>query len=293
MKHKIFRKLVLEKGFKAIVFEIPWGNALVVNDYVLNDVGAANEVINQTWYWTYDTEEVRELVKWMHDYNLDKSAEDKIHFVGCDPQGPDFSIEEKLVREYVLSIFPDSTFFISSAYQNLPNNNLSSYVNDDPFIHNSNIIGIQTVLQLFENHKDILITTSSLFEYEVAKMAAHLIKERERIYRTAQFGAPRDSLMAFYALWWSRILGEDSQLATWAHNLHVMDGGSFNSALMGTVLKDELDDDYINVGFSFSKGSLNAFLADRNRNAIGGTRRQSLSAPVCNSTNHLLYEVDG
>tara|TARA_Y100000385_G_C13089420_1_gene637999 strand:+ start:445 stop:1803 length:1359 start_codon:yes stop_codon:yes gene_type:complete len=293
MKHKLYRHLGLEKGFKAIVFEIPWGNALVVNDYVLNDVGDADEVINQTWYWTYDTEEVRELVRWMHDYNLDKSTEDKIYFVGCDPQGPDFKLEEKLVREYVLSIFPDSAFFISSAYQSLPIGNLSSYADDDQFIHNSNISGIQSVLQLFENQKEIFITNSSLFEYEVARMAAHLIKERERIYRIQQFGAPRDSLMAFYALWWSRILGEDAQIATWAHNLHVMDGGSFNSALMGTVLKDELDNDYINVGFSFSKGSLNAFLADRTRNAIGGTRRQTLAKPVCNSTNQLLYEVDG
>lgn len=32
MKDKIFRGLVEKKGFKAIIFELPWGNALKVNE---------------------------------------------------------------------------------------------------------------------------------------------------------------------------------------------------------------------------------------------------------------------
>lgn len=292
LKHKIFRSLVLTKNFKAIVFEIPWGNAYVVNEFVVNNIGSADEAVDQTWYWTYDTEEVRALVRWMNLYNQDKSEEDKIHFVGCDPQGSNFNIEAALVREYILSVFPDSMFFISSAYQNLPNT-LSDYSNADPFIQDFNIKGAQKVIDLLNEQKEMFILNTDITEYEVIKMAAHVIKERERIYRTRNFGGARDSLMAHYALWWSEIYAEAGPIATWAHNLHVMDGGSFNSALMGTVLKDELDDDYINVGFSFGKGSFNAFLADRNRNAIGGTRNQTLDDYACGTTNFLTSQISG
>ena len=293
MKHKIFRSLVIDKGFKAIIFEIPWGNALVVNDFVVNGNGTAEEAIDQTWYWTYNTEEVRHLAQWMHDYNLDRADHEKIYFVGCDPQGPNFEIEENLVRNYILSIFPDSAFYLSSAYQNLPNGDLSNYHLTDSDIQLSNRKGVSQVLRLFEEQQEILIENSSVKEFEIAKMAAHLISQRERIYRTQQNGAPRDSLMAHYTMWWQQIFGSESKVAVWAHNLHVMDGGSFNSAFMGTVLKDALDDDYRNVGFSFGQGSLNAFLADRNRDPIGGARRQVLGEPVCRTTNFLLSEVEG
>ncbi|MEM8586186.1 MAG: erythromycin esterase family protein, partial [Bacteroidota bacterium] len=76
LKNQLFRLLVTEAGFKAIVFEIPWGNALVVNDYVLNDIGTAESVVGQTYYWTYNTQEVIDLVQWMHDYNQGLSEEE-------------------------------------------------------------------------------------------------------------------------------------------------------------------------------------------------------------------------
>ncbi|MEM6396604.1 MAG: hypothetical protein AAF741_09670 [Bacteroidota bacterium] len=44
-KNQLFRLLVAEAGFKAIVFEIPWGNALTVNDFVLNGIVTA-EIYN-------------------------------------------------------------------------------------------------------------------------------------------------------------------------------------------------------------------------------------------------------
>lgn len=72
-----------------------------------------------------------------------------------------------------------------------------------------------------------------------------------------------------------------------------MDGRFFNSTIMGTLLKDAFDDDYGNVVLSFGQGSLNAFLADRNRDPIGGTRRQVLEESVCRTTNFLLSEVEG
>ncbi|MEE9373071.1 MAG: erythromycin esterase family protein [Saprospiraceae bacterium] len=293
MKDKIFRKLVTQKGFKAIIFEIPWGNAKVVNDFVTKGVGSADEAIDQTWYWTYDTQEVRDLAQWIHDYNLTQSTGEKIHFVGCDPQGGDFNIERNMVFTYLNKVQPDSSGMVLSNYGQLPLGDISDYSNEEESIKEANKIGTKKVYDYFVEHKDEMINFSSEFEYEVNAMAAHLIQHREYIYRTNNFGVPRDSLMAIYSEWWQSILAPEAKVAIWAHNFHVMDARVIESDWMGTYLRQRNGANYKNVAFSFGKGAFNAFRAGANGQFVSGVSRQTIPTLKCHSTNHLLSLVDG
>ena len=293
MKDKIFRKLVTQKGFNAIIFEIPWGNAKVVNDFVTEGVGSADEVIDQTWYWTYDTQEVRDLAQWIHDYNLTQSAGEKIHFVGCDPQGNDFNIERNMVSTYLNQVQPDSSEMVLSNYSQLPWGEISDYSNEEESIKEANRIGTKKVFDYFVENMDEMINVSSEFEYEVNKMAAHLIQHREYIYRTNNFGVPRDSLMAIYSEWWQSILAPEAKVAIWAHNFHVMDAQDIGADWMGTYLRQRNGSDYKNVGFSFGKGAFNAFEAGANGQFVSGVTRQTIPRLTCHSTNHLLSLVAG
>ncbi|MEM6771409.1 MAG: erythromycin esterase family protein, partial [Bacteroidota bacterium] len=273
MKDKIFRRLVEEKGFKAIIFEIPWGNALVVNDYVLNGIGELDAVVDQTYYWTYDTEEVRTLVEWMHNYNIGRPEGEKIHFVGNDPQGGNFSEEIQRVRQYLEAVTPDSSSLLRN-YDQLPLSNLSAYASESAERHQANRTGTQAVVNYFEENAAGFTELTGASAYEVAYMAAHLIQQREYIYRTSGNGVPRDSLMAVYSEWWQRIFGAESKVAIWAHNNHVMDATSTGAEWMGTFLKRRWSEQYKNVGFSFGRGSFNAFLANRSGGFQGPVQRQ-------------------
>lgn len=46
MKDKLFRALVQQKNFKSIIFELPWGNAWVINEFVTKGIGTANSTVN-------------------------------------------------------------------------------------------------------------------------------------------------------------------------------------------------------------------------------------------------------
>ena len=292
MKHKIFRQLVLQKDFKAFIFELPWGNAWKVNEFVTQGIGTADEVVNQTFYWVYDTEEVRELVQWMHDYNLDKADADKIHFIGNDPQGPDFSIERAIVAQYLGNYQADSLPNLISNYANLPAST-TNYYNASFEIHQTNSEGALTVVQYFTKHKEELIALSSAFEFELAAMAADVILSRESLYRFQNSGVFRDQMMARYSSWWQRILADNAKVAIWAHNYHVMDGDPINADWMGSFLRDEFNEDYKNVAFSFSEGSFNAFLADENASFASPVQVQRYDNSRCDVINYLLSEVEG
>jgi len=293
MKDKIFRQLVTQKGFKAIIFEIPWGNAMVVNDFVTKGIGSANSSIDQTYYWTYDTEEVRVLAQWMHDYNETLTVEEQILFVGCDIQGPNFEEEQSIILDYLAKVMPDSAALVSEAYKDLPFTDLSNYANSSSRVQERNIEGTALIYDFFVAHEEEMIASSSYFEYQVALMAAHVIQHRELVYRTQDFGWTRDSLMALYSEWWQRILGEETQVAVWAHNSHVMNGASLSQNWMGTYLKARQGQNYKNVGFSFGQGRFNAFLAGANAQAVGNVREQGIGEPVCRTINYLLSQVEG
>jgi erythromycin esterase-like protein len=170
---------------------------------------------------------------------------------------------------------------------------MQNYSDESEELHDDNISGVEKGYNYIVNNKEYFICLTSEYEYEVALMASHVIKEREFVYRTNSYGTHRDMLMAFYSEWWQRILAEDAKVAIWAHNAHVFDGSSGGSSLMGTFLSGSQGDNYRNVGFSFGKGSANAFLAKFDYSFSSGVRSQIISDVPCNTSNFIMNEVDG
>jgi len=293
-KDKLFRQLVLEEDFNAVIFEIPWGNAFVVNEFVTRGIGTADEAMDQTYYWVYDTQETRDLANWMRAYNLsleNSNPSEQIHFVGCDPQGGGFEVEKNMVYKYLEKVAPP---FVDTAYQkyaSLPYNDLTIYPDLDPAVRNKNREGTKYMYEFINSNREGFVASTGLYEYEVARMASHVIQHRDMMYRTQSFSQTRDSLMAIYALWWQEILAPDAKVATWAHNLHVMDNPVVNSKWMGDYLRDSLSTHYKNLAFSFSKGGLNAFYANGQGKFQSSVRKQTVQDYQCGTLNNLLSQV--
>ncbi len=85
-KHRIFKYLVENHGFKIFAFEADFGESLFINDAVQR--GAADEIEDlmrsKMHYWTWKTEEVKNLLEWMCNYNIGKQDEDKVQYFGVD-----------------------------------------------------------------------------------------------------------------------------------------------------------------------------------------------------------------
>jgi len=63
----------------------------------------------------------------------------------------------------------------------------------------------------------------------------------------------RDSFMAENLLWTMK-QNPESKIVVWAHNEHVKK----TNRRMGEFLSDSLEDDYVNIGFTFGRGNYNA-----------------------------------
>lgn len=88
LKHRVFRYLVENMGFRVFAFETNWQAAVRVNQYVQTCEGDPRTLLGSlhpVWQGT----EVSDLLEWMCEWNRGHSAPaDKVSFVGFDIQGP-------------------------------------------------------------------------------------------------------------------------------------------------------------------------------------------------------------
>src|SRR5262249_5688561 len=73
-----------------------------LNDYVLNGTGDPAELIRGMYFWTWDTEEVLDMVRWMRTFN--ESGKGRVQFTGFDMQTPTVAAEN--VRTFVAKYEP-------------------------------------------------------------------------------------------------------------------------------------------------------------------------------------------
>lgn len=96
-KHRMVEFLASQKGFTIFSIEANMPEAYRLNDYVLNGNGDPKELLKGMYFWTWNTEEVLEMINWMRAFNA--SGKGRIEFTGFDMQTPTVSIE--LVKKFV------------------------------------------------------------------------------------------------------------------------------------------------------------------------------------------------
>src|SRR2546421_5235103 len=71
LKHRMLEFLVERMGFTVFGIEANWPESLAVNDYVLNGNGDPAKALAGLYFWTWNTEEVLDMIRWMRRYNQD------------------------------------------------------------------------------------------------------------------------------------------------------------------------------------------------------------------------------
>jgi erythromycin esterase-like protein len=116
-KHRILEYLATELGFSVFAIEANMPESYAMNDYVLNGVGDPKEFLKGMYFWTWNTQEVLDMVEWMRAFNL--SGKGPIQFTGFDMQTPD--VAEKIVQSFVANADPDYADQLSNVYAGLKN----------------------------------------------------------------------------------------------------------------------------------------------------------------------------
>lgn len=86
MKHRLTQFLAQEMGFTVFAIEANMPEARRVNAYVLRGEGDPRQALAGMYFWTWNTQEVLDMIEWMREYNA--SGARRIEFWGFDMQTP-------------------------------------------------------------------------------------------------------------------------------------------------------------------------------------------------------------
>ena len=287
-KFSMFKYLVENHDFKVFAFEADFGESLLINDAIQR--GATSEIENlmntNMHFWTWRTEEVKDLLEWMSEYNINQADEDKIHYMGFDCQFNTFHPD--MVKEYLVSV---SAPFISDAIQILDEAEAASQANFDSYTPES----FENYLEQLDALQDSIVThapdfigSSSAKEYMLNLRLARVIRQvSEVVYANSIEDTLinyRDQYMAENAAWMKEYFN-GSKMVLWAHNSHIGNDPTLfgGGGSMGRHLRQEFGSDYTTIAFLFAQGSFTAY------SQIGQLESQNINAiPKQNSINYLM-----
>jgi erythromycin esterase-like protein len=97
LKHRVIEFLASQKGFTIFSIEANMPEAYRLNDFVLHGNGDPRQLLKGLYFWTWDTEEVLDMILWMREFN--RSGKGRIEFTGFDMQTPNVAMD--IVRSFV------------------------------------------------------------------------------------------------------------------------------------------------------------------------------------------------
>jgi erythromycin esterase-like protein len=102
LKHRMLEYLATEMGFDIFAIEANMPEAYRLNDYVLHGVGDPKALLKGMYFWTWNTEEVLDMILWMREFNA--SGKGRLQFTGFDMQYP--AVAAQIARDFVVSAEP-------------------------------------------------------------------------------------------------------------------------------------------------------------------------------------------
>ena len=111
LKHRMLEFLATEMGFTIFSIEANMPEAYKLNDFVLKGEGDPAKLIKGMYFWTWDTEEVLDMVRWMREFN--KSGKGRVEFTGFDMQTPNVALG--IVKDFVAKVDPEYAVSLNQA----------------------------------------------------------------------------------------------------------------------------------------------------------------------------------
>jgi len=241
MKNRIIQYLAENKCFNIFSMEADMPEAYRLNDYTIRGEGDPEKLIRDMNLLVWSTEEVLNMVEWMHKYNQPKQ---RIEFTGFDMQDYRGAVNE-LISSFIGNEAVESK--INILKKKLEETRAPTQQNSSGIINNRG--EIDTILLSLQNNID----TSSFQIPQKAWLQQNIVIIKQYLgdgdadYNIFSW---RDKCMADNFMW-IKEQNPNSKLIIWAHNGHIMK----TNTSMGSSLAQKLGDNYTTFGFTFFDGS--------------------------------------
>ncbi|MCM1988908.1 erythromycin esterase family protein [Oceanirhabdus seepicola] len=268
LKKEVFNALVKNYGYKVFALEGDFGGCQMVNNYILNGSGTAEEAVKAIGFAIYKTKEMVDLVEWMHDFNTSVSDNEKLRFYGFDMQR--YDCNKAGLLSYIQKVDNDK---YSTYETSLVNLNDETVFDQEQGKIKKGLKNIENIMSELEKNKENYITKSSIAEFDIAFQYALCIKENATLRGTnVNYCQTRDHYMAQKVQWilsYEEMIGND-KLFIAGHNGHIeKSSDSFvGYTSMGERLSETYGDRYFAIGTEFYE---NTFLC---RESSSGERKE-------------------
>jgi erythromycin esterase len=303
VKHRLLELLVEEKGFTAFAIEASFPDCLAINDYVRQGAGDPEKALSGQGFWTWDTEEVLDLIKWMRRYNEDPRHVRKLKFYGFDMQNPSSAAARALA--YLEKAEPGITGPVEQPLEALRSKPGRGLLGAKPEERAAVRKGLAELLELFDGRRERLVRATSAEEFELARRCAVVAGQGARLWtpraeREAEGGPGpsdnfRDHYMAENVAWALGQEGEGGKVVTWAHNWHASrwePDGRDGAPRMGTYLARRFGKDHVVFGFVFNQGGFQALRrATGDPQAKRGLQAFTVGPAKAGSVDHALAQA--
>ena len=263
MKHRMLEWLVREMGFSYFGIEATFPEALDVDHYVQTGEGDPSLLLANLYFWTWNTDEVLELIKWMRSWNA-AGRTPRVHFVGFDMQFPGHALDS--VQTFVTRMDSASAVEVQTAYgclnqlREYPTRTgsagLEDYPRQTPGYKVECRLALQRVDTLMARREAEWGAREGLPKARLVRHMARLVSQWEE---TNAGDAPsafavRDRSMAENIAWWHDTQAPGAKMVLWAHNVHIARLRNH----MGDHLSQRYGPGYLVVGQTFGTGTFNA-----------------------------------
>ena len=260
LKHRLLEYLVSDLGFNVFAIEANFPEALRMNQYVLTGEGDPSKVLSGLHFWTWDTQEVLEMVRWMRLYNSDPKHCNKLKFYGIDMQYGEQAKNDVLA--YLTTVDPQY-LQVARVQLQFANDQVSSRHDVADVEALKYRAAVEGLLKHMRDHRQKYVASFGEGKWEMAYQEALIIQQNTEFILSKRIDSARDKAMADNAIWLLQHEANGSKMVLWAHNMHT----SFWSydvpsekpwRPMGAYLKRQLGADYLSFGFIFNEGGFNA-----------------------------------
>jgi erythromycin esterase len=261
-----------------------------VNDYVVNGNGDPKELLEGMYFWTWNTQEVLEMILWMRKFN--QSGRGRIQFLGFDMQTGQEAV--KIVSDFVRKIDPSYVPVVDRLKACLDSVVSLKRQSKNVQLLLREIIPIcDDVVRHLAESRSGYTAVATVAEVDWVIQNATIIAQAKKLEIAANNPngpAIRDSSMAFNVGWILDHSPADSRIVLWAHNGHIAKGRN----KMGWYLNERYGDKYLAIAQTCNAGFYTAHSRGK------GLRSDNVIAPslpasfegYCHDTGMPMFALD-
>lgn len=257
LKKDVFKALIKNENVHVFILEGDFGGAQQINDFILNGKGTAKEAIDALDYGIYKTEQMIELVEWMHDYNATANENEKVYFYGNDMQRYDYN--KKGLLDFYAIVNEEAAKKYTEQLEHVSNDTMRDLTENQLDELDETIDQIIADLQ---SNETTYVEQTSTESFAFALQYAEVMKQRTQLFMNEeQYTNLRDTYLADNLQWivdFEAARGHDKVFVS-AHNGHIeKTSASFGYKSMGDYLDEVYGDNYFAIGTDFINSEFQA-----------------------------------